>query len=336
MKILVTGGAGYVGSHVVAHLVEAGHQVLVYDNLSTGDSRAVIGAELMVADLQDTRALRDTLRAGFDSVFHFAASVDVGESARDPLKYYANNTACSANLFYACAEARVKRIVLSSTAAVYGIPTKNPVTEDAPLNPINAYGDSKRLAEHILRSTSAAYGTNFVILRYFNVCGADPKLRIGQSTRNATHLFKTACAAALGFTDQFEIFGTDYPTADGTCIRDFIHVDDLARAHVAALALLVSKGGQNTFNCGYGRGFSVREVLEAVKVVSGKTFPVVSSGRREGDVPEIVASTSRITRALDWSPKFDDLRAMISHSLAWEANLDTWLRETPHRPFQRL
>jgi UDP-glucose 4-epimerase len=324
MTILVTGGAGYIGSHMVHDLVDAGERVVVLDNLSTGFRFLIPGMVPFVAGSTGDRALvtKTIHQHGVTAIIHFAASIVVPESVADPLAYYRNNTMNTCTLLDSAVEAGVKQFIFSSTAAVYGNPQHVPVREDAPTAPISPYGSSKLMSEIMLHDAGRAYGLRFVILRYFNVAGADPKQRTGQSTPAATHLIKVACEAALGKRPKMEIFGTDYPTPDGTCIRDYIHVSDLARAHSAALAYLRRGGESTTFNCGYGRGASVLEVIDAVKRVSRRDFPVEISGRRAGDPAALVADVARIRAALDWRPQFDNLDTIVSHALAWERLLD--------------
>ncbi len=325
MKLLVTGGAGYIGSHVTLQLAEAGHEVIVFDNLSTGKAHAVIGAELVVGDLADGEML-DALftRHAFDAVLHFAASIVVPESVADPLKYYANNTANMLNLLQRVERCKTPHFVFSSTAAVYGMPDVERVEETTPLAPINPYGASKTMDERILADLARARSNlHYVALRYFNVAGADPAGRIGQETPEATHLIKVACQAALGERDGIDIFGADYPTPDGTCIRDYIHVEDLARAHVDALGYLNDDGASAVLNCGYGRGASVREVLDVVRRVSGVEFPMREAARRAGDPPALVAANARIRDTLGWEPRLDDLETIVAHAWAWEQKLAT-------------
>lgn len=317
--ILVTGGAGYIGSHVVLKLVEAGRRVVVLDDLSTGFREAVIGAELVVGDCGDRVLVERLLREhGIRTLLHFAARTIVPESVADPLRYYGNNTCATRNLLACCAAAGVERIVFSSTAAVYGIPPEGRAREDTPTAPINPYGSSKLMSEWMLRDLAAAGGPRYVALRYFNVAGSDPKGRIGQSTKNATLLVKVACEAALGKRPHVAVFGTDYATPDGTGVRDYIHVDDLAQAHLDALNYLADGGASAVFNVGYGHGYSVREVLAAVSRAHGAAVPFVEQPRRAGDPPVLVAEAQRIQATLGWTPRHDDLDAIARTSLAWE------------------
>ena len=323
MTILVTGGAGYIGSHMVLELVDAGETVVVLDNLSTGFEWAVAKpAELVVGDIGDTELLGRLLREkGIEAIIHFAGSIVVPESVENPLMYYENNTVKSRGLIAAAVANGVKQFIFSSTAAVYGNPAENPVTETADLKPMSPYGWSKLMTEIMLRDTAAAHEFRYVALRYFNVAGADPAGRSGQSTPKATHLIKVACETALGKRSHMQVFGTDYPTRDGTCVRDFIHVKDLARAHVAALAHLRKGGEANVFNCGYSKGYSVLEVLDAVKRVSGKAMDVRFSPRRPGDPAAIVAASTKIRESFGWVPEHDDLDCIVAQALAWEAEL---------------
>ena len=320
VKILVTGGAGYVGSHVVKLLGERGYEVLTYDNLSTGHEEAVLYGKLVVGDLGD----KDRLRRIFEefkpeAVMHFAAYIVVPESVREPLRYYRNNVINTINLLEVMDEFGVDKFIFSSSAAVYGIPKEIPVSENAPLRPINPYGETKATVERILRDLSGAgRNFNYVSLRYFNVAGADPEGRIGFAYPNPTHLIIRAVKAVKGELEMLEIYGTDYPTPDGTCIRDYIHVSDLASAHVIALEYLLEGGRSDIFNCGYGYGYSVREVIEAVKKVTGKDLNVVESLRREGDPPVLVADSRKIRERLGWEPKYDDLEFIIRTAWEWE------------------
>jgi len=321
-KILVTGGAGYIGSHVVRMLTDMGRPVVVLDNLSTGFADAVLGAELVVGDTGD-RELVDTVLAdhGVDTVLHFAAHTIVPESVSDPLKYYGNNTCCTRSLLECCAKAEVKHFIFSSTAAVYGIPDTPYCTEDSPLSPINPYGTSKLMSEMMLRDLGAASDMRHVILRYFNVAGSDPDGRIGQSTEKATLLIKVAAEVAVGKREQLYVFGTDYPTPDGTGVRDYIHVDDLADAHIKALDYLQGGGTSVTLNCGYGHGYSVREVIDAVNRVNGKPIKVREEPRRPGDPPALIAKADRARSVLGWEPRHDDLDFIVKTSLDWERKL---------------
>lgn len=322
MTILVTGGAGYIGSHVVLQLVEAGERVVVLDDLSTGFRDAVIGAELVVGNVGDQALVARVLREhDIDTVMHFAARTIVPESVADPLRYYGNNTCATRNLLASCKDAGVEQIVFSSTAAVYGIPEGGRAREDTPTAPINPYGTSKLMSEWMLRDLAAAGGPRYVALRYFNVAGCDPKGRIGQSTKNATLLLKVACEAALGKRPRLSIFGTDYDTPDGTGVRDYIHVDDLARAHLDALKYLRGGGASTILNCGYGHGYSVREVLAAVGREHGSPVPCVEEPRRAGDPPSLVAAADKIRDTLGWQPRHDDLDFIARTSLAWERKL---------------
>lgn len=324
MSVLVTGGAGYIGSHMVLELVDAGEKVVVIDNLSTGFRWAVApAATLVVGDIADTELVKKTIQAhGVTAIIHFAGSIVVPESVADPLYYYSNNTAKSRGLIQCAVETGVKQFIFSSTAAVYGNPQENPVTETAAPAPMSPYGSSKLMTETMLADTANAHDFRFVALRYFNVAGADPQGRSGQSTPKATHLIKVACETAIGKRTQMEVFGTDYPTPDGTCVRDYIHVKDLARAHMAALAHLRNGGQSNIFNCGYSKGFSVHEVIAAVKRVSGVNFSVKLSPRRAGDPAAIVAASAKIRSELGWTPEHDDLDTIVAQALAWEKRVD--------------
>lgn len=321
-SILVTGGAGYIGSHVVRKLTDDGQSVVVLDNLSTGFADAVLGAELVVGDTGDKTLVSRVLQEhGVETVLHFAAHTIVPESVEDPLKYYGNNTCCTRNLLECCAEAGVKHFIFSSTAAVYGIPDGPECTEDSPLAPINPYGTSKLMSEMMLRDLGKASDMRHVILRYFNVAGSDPDGRIGQSTEKATLLIKVAAEVTVGKREQLYVFGTDYPTADGTGVRDYIHVDDLADAHIKAIDYLAKDGESVTLNCGYGHGFSVREVIDAVNRVNGSPIKVVEETRRAGDPPTLIARADRARSVLNWTPKYDDLDFIVKTSLDWERKL---------------
>jgi len=323
MTILVTGGAGYIGSHMVHALVEAGERVVVLDNLTTGFDWAVPKqATLAVGDTGDQPLLAKLIAEHrVDAIIHFAASIVVPDSVADPLGYYRNNTANSRSLIECAVKGGVKRFIFSSTAAVYGNPDRVPVGEDDPARPMSPYGSSKLMTEIMLRDAGAAHGLAHVILRYFNVAGADPALRTGQSTKGATHLIKVAVETALGLRPKMQVFGTDYPTPDGTCIRDYIHVCDLVRAHADALRYLRDGGVSVTLNCGYGRGFSVLEVIDTVKRVSGVDFRVETTARRAGDPAQIVARSDRIRAVLGWQPQLDDLTTIARHALDWERKL---------------
>ncbi len=320
--ILVTGGAGYIGSHVVLKLAERGEDVVVLDNLSTGFRSAVLHGDLMIGDTADRHLVSKLLEARrVDAVMHFAAHIVVPESVEQPLKYYRNNTCATGSLLECCIESGVRHFVFSSTAAVYGIPATGRAGEDAPTEPINPYGTSKLMSEWMLRDAARVSSLDYVALRYFNVAGADFAGRIGQSTPNATHLVKVACEHVVGKRDHVPVFGNDYDTPDGTCVRDYVHVEDLATAHLDALDYLRQGGGSATLNCGYGRGFSVHEVLEAVRRVSGETLNVVPAPRRPGDPPQLVAVAERIRDLLGWTPRHDDLDEIVSSALAWERRL---------------
>ena len=323
MKIFVTGGAGYIGSHCVKALGEEGHEICVYDNLSTGHEWAILSGRLVRGDLADAASLDRAIRAFKpDAVMHFAASIQVEESVREPLMYYRNNVANTLNLLEAMVNNGIRYLVYSSTAAVYGMPEVMPVTEETPMSPINPYGASKVMVEQVLRDLTAAKDFRYIALRYFNVAGADPGGRIGQAYRDATHLITRALKTAKGEHACLSIFGTDYPTEDGTCIRDYIHVDDLASAHVLALDRLVKTGKSDIFNCGYGHGFSVKEVVKTVKIVTGIDFRVVETGRRAGDPPAIVADSGKLRKVTGWTPKHDDLEFIVKTAWDWERNLN--------------
>ncbi len=323
-NILVTGGAGYIGSHVARQLGERGENLVTLDNLSTGFRKAVLRGEFVAGDTGDAALVAKTLAAhGIDTVMHFAAHIQVPESVANPLKYYRNNTANTRTLLECCVAAGVKRFVFSSTAAVSGMPPGGVAEESTPTVPINPYGWSKLMSERMLADVAAVTPLRYVALRYFNVAGADPGGRIGQSTPEATHLIKVACEHAVGKREKIDIFGTDYETPDGTCVRDYIHVEDLAAAHLQALDYLREGGESATLNCGYGRGFSVREVLAEVERVAGKTLAVTESGRRAGDPPQLIAAARRIRDTLGWKPRHDDLAGIVATALAWERRLLT-------------
>jgi UDP-glucose 4-epimerase len=323
MRILVTGGAGYIGSHVVKALGQQKYEILVYDNLSTGHEWAVLYGRLVKGDLSDKFFLDKVIKEFKpDAIMHFAAFIQVEESVREPLKYYRNNTVNTLNLLETMKENGVKNFIFSSTAAVYGIPEKIPVNEDAPLNPINPYGSSKVAVERILSDLAQTSDFNYVSLRYFNVAGADPEGRIGQVYKEATHLITRALKTAKGIFDKLKIFGTDYPTPDGTCIRDYIHVDDLALAHLITLDYLLNKGKSKVLNCGYGYGYSVKEVVETVKKITCVNFRTEETGRRPGDPPVLVADSSRLKSELNWRPMHAELEYIIMTAWEWEKRLD--------------
>lgn len=333
MKILVTGGAGYIGSHVIKQLIgDMAHEITILDNLSTGFTGTVQklqsinpNIKFINCDLGDWAATAEVVSSGgYDAVMHFAASLIVNESVSDPLKYYMNNTVNTTNLVKCCIDAGINKFIFSSTAAVYGehdLIADMLFNEDMTLAPINPYGKSKMFSEHIIMDTAEAYNDfKYVILRYFNVAGADSEGIIGQSTSNATHLIKVAVQTALGIRDKISIFGSDYNTPDGTCVRDYIHVDDLANAHIAALHYL-DHGESNIFNCGYGRGYSVKQVIETVKQVSGVNFIVEYASRRSGDISAVVVDNSKLIKLTGWTPQFDDIKHICRTSLEWEKKL---------------
>jgi len=322
--ILVTGGAGYIGSHVVRQLGEAGEKIVVLDDLSTGFKQAVLAGELVVGNTGDAAVLSRVFKNhDIDTVMHFAAHTVVPESVADPLKYYRNNTCASRTLLEHALKAGVRHVVFSSTAAVYGIPSEGEASEDTPTAPINAYGTSKLMTEWMLRDVAAVNPLRYVALRYFNVAGCDPKGRIGQATPKATLLTKVACEVVVGKREHVSIFGTDYATPDGTGVRDYIHVEDLADAHLKALAYLRRGGESTTLNCGYGRGYSVRELITMVERVAGHAIAKREAPRRAGDPPTLVARASRIRNTLGWQPQHDDLKKIVETSLAWERKLAT-------------
>ncbi|MCX7977978.1 MAG: UDP-glucose 4-epimerase GalE [Bdellovibrionaceae bacterium] len=325
MKILVTGGAGYIGSHTSSLLLARGHQVVVYDNLSTGFKEAIPkDSRFIFGDVRDRDLLRRVMRDHqIEAVIHFAAKLIVPESVEKPYEYYETNVLGGMNVAWACAETGVKALVFSSTAAVYGNPDRVPVTEDAPLRPLNPYGKSKAMVEEILRDFDHRYGVRFVSLRYFNVAGAAADLSNGQRTKNATHLIKVAAEVACGKRPFLTIFGTDYPTLDGTGVRDYIHVEDLAVAHLLALEYLVDGGTSLVLNCGYGHGFSVRQVVETMRRESQIHFATEDGPRRPGDAAEIVADSTRLRKILGWVPQHDDLGFICRTAVQWERKLNS-------------
>lgn len=320
--ILVTGGAGYIGSHTVKLLGRAGYNIIVLDNLSTGHRDAVLYGDFIEGDVGDgtlvSRIIRDYRP---DAVIHFAAFISVDESVREPQKYYQNNTANTINFLKLLIDNKIDRFIFSSSAAVYGIPEKNPVTESAPFMPINPYGASKMLVEHVLKDISRLQGFNYISLRYFNVAGADPEGELGQRYESATHLITRALKTAKGEFEKLQIFGTDYRTSDGSAIRDYIHVNDLSSAHIAALEYLLKGGKSDIFNLGYGTGFSVKEIINIAKKVTGIDFTIEETDRREGDPPELIADSSKIRQMLGWKPKYDDIEFIIKTAWEWEKGL---------------
>ncbi len=323
-KILVTGGAGYIGSHTVKQLGECGYNIVVYDNLSTGSMSAVLYGELVVGDLNNKQLLSKVFaKHNFDAVLHFAASISVPESIINPLDYYANNTRNTLNILQCCQEFNVNKFVFSSTAAVYGETQEKFVKESSPTLPVNPYGSSKLMSERIIQDYSKSSSFKYVILRYFNVAGADSSGKIGQSGKKAAHLIKVACDAALRNRDSASIYGIDYPTPDGTGIRDYIHIEDLARAHVNALQYLAVNNDSQILNCGYGQGYSVREVLNKVKEISEVDFSVIEVERRAGDPACVVAASDKIRQVLGWQPQHNSLEEIVSSALAWEKKSNT-------------
>jgi UDP-glucose 4-epimerase len=321
-QILVTGGAGYIGSHTIKQLGEAGYDIVVYDNLSTGNTDALTYGKLAFGDLADRSQLERVFGVhDFDAVLHFAASISVPESIVKPLAYYSNNTANTLNLLHCCQQFGVHKFIFSSTAAVYGQPEVNPITEDTLPQPLNPYGSSKLMSERLIRDYAIASDLRYVILRYFNVAGAEIGGTLGQTGKKASHLIKVACDAALGQRPNVGIFGTDFDTPDGTGIRDYIHVDDLARAHVDALAYLESDRSSQILNCGYGQGYSVRQVIDKVKEISGVDFTVIEAERRAGDPACVIAASDRIVKTLGWSPRYNDLDTIVRTALDWEKKL---------------
>lgn len=323
-KILVTGGAGYIGSHVVQQLGEAGYDLIIYDNCSTGLPASVLYGTLIKGDLSDIDRLYQVFSIyKFDSVLHFAASLIVPDSITLPLDYYANNTRNTLNLIRCCSAMGVDRVIFSSTAAVYGEPKENPVPETAETSPINPYGRSKLMSEWLLQDCGAASSLRYVILRYFNVAGADPRGNLGSFNTNATQLIRVACDAALQKRRGLSLFGTDFPTPDGTAIRDYIHVEDLATAHVAALQYLEQGGKSQTLNCGYGQGYSVRQVIDRVKSISNVDFPVIETNRRSGDPASVVACAQKIRQVLNWEPAYADIDTIIKTTLSWQQRINS-------------
>ncbi|MCH7542062.1 MAG: UDP-glucose 4-epimerase GalE [Proteobacteria bacterium] len=321
--VLVTGGAGYIGGHVLLALIEAGMDAVVIDDLSTGQREAVPeGVRLIEGSVGDAALLEEVMdRYRVEAVIHLAGSIVVPESVRDPLAYYRNNTLHSATLIETCVRLGVNHFIYSSSAAVYGEPDSTPIPEDAPTRPINPYGTSKLMTEWILRDTAKAHDFHYAALRYFNVAGADAEGRAGQSSPVATHLIKIACQTALGSRSGMKIYGDDYETPDGTCIRDYVHVTDLADVHVRALGYLAEGGGSVTLNCGYGHGYSVREVLRTLEDIIGRPLPAEISARRAGDTAVLTAAAGRVRDLLGWEPKYDDLRVIVDTALAWERRI---------------
>lgn len=321
MRVLITGGAGYIGSHVVKALGEKGYEVLTIDNLSKGHEEAVLYGEVRRIDLSDREGIRDVLRDFKpEAVMHFAAFIEVGESVLYPLKYYKNNTVNSLILLEEMIYAGINRFIFSSTAAVYGNPVSVPISESESIKPINPYGQSKAFVEKILEDFSRSYGLRYVSLRYFNAAGAEPEGKIGESHNPETHLIPLVLKTAKGERKHIKIFGTDYETPDGTCIRDYIHVDDLSKAHILALEYLLSGGKSEVFNCGYGHGYSVREIIDTARRVTGVDFPVVESERRPGDPAVLVADSTKLQQTLGWIPEFDDIEYIIRTAWNWELN----------------
>ncbi len=328
---LITGGAGYIGSHIVKQLGQTNANIIVYDNLSTGHADAVLYGSLIVGDLADKKTLRKLFETHqFDAVLHFAGSISVPESIEQPLSYYANNTLNSHTLLSHCIEFNVKHFIFSSTAAVYGIPKQGICDETNPLNPINPYGQSKLMTEQMLKDTAQASNLNYVALRYFNVAGADLETRIGQATPKATHLIKVCCEAACGKRPNVSIFGTDYDTPDGTCVRDYIHVDDLANAHLLALQHLLEGGNSTTLNCGYNHGISVREIITKVQNLTGINFPIIEAKRRAGDPPQLIANAKKIQKEFGWVPQHQDLETIIKTAYEFEKKLSLQDPQTHH------
>ncbi|MHB8158587.1 MAG: UDP-glucose 4-epimerase GalE [Desulfocucumaceae bacterium] len=333
MKLFITGGAGYIGSHVVKALGEAGHDLLVFDNLSTGHEWAVLYGRLVRGDLADEKLLEETLD-DFQpaAIIHFAASIQVGESVSNPLLYYRNNVINTLHLLEAMQKCKINKFLYSSSAAVYGIPGKIPIAETAPLRPINPYGASKAMVEQILGDLTAASDFRYAALRYFNAAGANPEGRIGQAYQESTHLITRALKTAHGEFSKLSVYGTDYPTPDGTCIRDYIHVDDLAAAHILTLTYLMEKGESVTMNCGYGHGFSVREVVAAARKVTKINFAVEETTRRAGDPSQVIADNTKLRRLTGWQPRYDNLEFIIKTAWDWELKLKERKTKSPSLP----
>jgi UDP-glucose 4-epimerase len=322
-KILVTGGAGYIGSHLVYHLGKTGeYDLIILDNLSNGDRDAIKYGQLVIGDVSDQDLLDKLFQENsFHGVFHFAGSIIVPESVKDPLKYYLNNTQASLGLIEKCVKFGIKNFIFSSTAAVYGETPGGVANEDTPKNPAHPYGKTKLMVEWVLEDVSRAHDFNYMALRYFNVAGAEMQGNIGQYSKQSNHLIKMALLAALGEAPKFFLFGNDYPTKDGTCVRDFIHVDDLAQAHIEALKFLETEQKSLALNCGYGTGHSVQEVLEVMKKVTQSDFPVEIAHRREGDLAQLTANNQKILETLNWTPQYNDLECIIKSAFQWEKNL---------------
>lgn len=323
MKILVTGGAGYIGSHVVKLLGVRGDEIIVYDNLSSGFRDSVLYGSLIVGDLDDKKKLNEVVKEFKpDVVMHFAAFIQVEESVREPLKYYRNNTSNVINLLEIMLENKINKLIFSSTAAVYGMPSVMPVTEDFNFDPINPYGRSKVFVEQILKDVATVNDLKYVSFRYFNVAGADPERELGQKYKDATHLITRALKTAKGEYGKMQIFGTDYPTPDGTCLRDYIHISDLAKAHLLGSDYLMNKGESDIFNLGYSHGYSVKEVIDTVKRITGIDFKVMETDRRAGDPAEVIADSSKAKKILGWTPEYDDLDFIIKTAWEWESNFN--------------
>jgi UDP-glucose 4-epimerase len=320
-SILVTGGAGYVGSHVVKALAAQNRRVIVVDNLSTGHRQNIQNIPFVQADVQDKDCLANIIETeNVTAVMHFAASTVISDSIERPLAYYENNTVGTLHLLEVCVAKKIKQFIFSSTAAVYGPATEN-ISEDSPLLPTNPYGHSKVMSEQLIKDVAKTGALSFVILRYFNVAGADMAGDIGQRTENATHLLKVAVEVACQAKTSIPIYGNDYSTEDGTCIRDYIHVDDLAAAHIDALTYLENKGESVTLNCGYGKGYSVKEVISALEKVIGRPLPMVMQARRKGDIARVVADNTLIKKTLNWQPQYDDITMMVKSAYEWEKKL---------------